>query len=104
MRGPMSSSRAYFDAVAPRWESMRTAFFPEAVRVKAIEAAGVRPGARALDVGAGSGFLTGALLAAGARVDAVDASPAMVDELGRRFPAAAARVADAEALPFPDAS
>jgi 16S rRNA (adenine1518-N6/adenine1519-N6)-dimethyltransferase len=38
-----------------------------------------------LEVGPGLGILTGALLAAGARVVAVEVDPRMVDELARRF-------------------
>lgn len=94
----------YFDAVATRWNEMRSAFFAPEVREAAIRAAGVGPGMRVLDVGAGSGFVTEELLRRGAEVVAVDASRAMVDELTRRFPRASSRVADAEALPFADAS
>ncbi|HVM44856.1 MAG TPA: class I SAM-dependent methyltransferase [Candidatus Thermoplasmatota archaeon] len=91
-------TQAYFDAVADKWDEMRAEFFSEAVRERAIAAVGVAPGTRALDVGAGSGFVASALLAAGAQVDAVDASPEMVELLRRR--GVAARVADAERLPF----
>ena len=42
-----------------------------------------RRGARVTELGAGTGFLTAALLAQGVNVDATDASPAMV-ELGRQ--------------------
>jgi ubiquinone/menaquinone biosynthesis C-methylase UbiE len=93
-------NQAYFDAVAPEWEQMRKEFFSETVRARAVRAAGVGPGSRALDVGAGSGFVTQALLEAGAHVTAVDASPAMVGQLHQRFPAAEARLGDAESLPF----
>lgn len=99
-----SMTRAYFDAVASRWDEMRATFFAPAVREAAIASARVRPGARALDVGAGSGFVTEELLRRGVAVTAVDASEAMAAELARRFPEAMARVADAERLPFPDAS
>lgn len=99
--GAMSTT--YFDAVATRWETMREDFFSPRVREKAVAAADLTHGARALDVGAGSGFLTEALLAAGARVDAVDASARMVDEIRRRH-GVEARVADAERLPYADAA
>lgn len=91
-------SQAYFDEVATRWDEMRAGFFPEAVRERAIAAVGVSPGMRALDVGAGSGFVASALVAAGARVSAVDTSSKMVDLLRSR--GVDARVGDAEALPF----
>jgi SAM-dependent methyltransferase len=63
---------------------------------------GVRPGDRALDVGAGTGALTRELVARlGAEgVAAVDPSPAMVATIRARFPGLDVRQAGAEALPF----
>lgn len=97
-------ANAYFQKVATRWDEMRSGFFSEAVREKALVAAGVRPGDRTVDVGAGAGFVTDALLARGAHVVALDASSAMVDVLRGRHATLDARVADAEALPLADAS
>lgn len=91
-------TQAYFDEVATRWDEMRSEFFSEAVRERAIAAVDVSPGTRALDVGAGSGFVTSALVAAGARVAAVDHSTNMVELLRQR--GVDARVGDAEALPY----
>ena len=34
-------SRAYFDGVAGNWDSMRRSFFPDTVRVEALDVAGV---------------------------------------------------------------
>lgn len=101
---PMSTP--YFDAVAPRWDSMRSSFFPDAVREKAIAASGVRTGGRALDVGAGTGFVSEALLERGVRVVAVDASPEMVRLLEARLGprGLVARLGDAERLPVEDDS
>lgn len=61
------------------------------------------PGLRALDVGAGAGFVTAGLLDAGMVVTALDDSPAMRDELARRFAERRLEIVpgDAEALPFP---
>ncbi|MEW5726075.1 MAG: class I SAM-dependent methyltransferase [Thermodesulfobacteriota bacterium] len=81
-------SREYFDRVAGRWDEMRRGFFSEAVRDKALAAAGVEPGRRAADVGAGSGFLTEGLLSRGLSVVAVDQSPEMLEEMKRKFGAA----------------
>jgi len=63
------------------------------------------PGARDVaDVGAGTGKLTGSLLARGLRVTAVEPDPAMLAVLARVHPAADPRVAGADALPLADAS
>jgi SAM-dependent methyltransferase len=64
------------------------------------EFAGVHPGMRALDVGAGTGALTAELLSRGASVAAVDPSPEFVDVLRRRFPNLEVEEAPAESLPF----
>jgi SAM-dependent methyltransferase len=64
--------------------------------------AGVLPGDRVLDVGAGTGALTSELAARGADPAAVDPSPAFVDALQGRFPDIDARAGGAEHLPWPD--
>ena len=71
-----------------------------------IDAAGVRPGARALDVGCGPGALTSELAAVlGAdRVAAVDPSPPFVEACRQRVPGVEVEAASAEALPFDDAA
>lgn len=87
-------SREYFDAVADQWDDLRAGFFSDALRDKALALAGLGAGASALpqappltaaDVGAGSGFLTDALLAAGLEVFAIDASPEMLAQLRVKF-------------------
>jgi SAM-dependent methyltransferase len=62
--------------------------------------AGVSSGTRVLDVGAGTGALTGELLARGASVAAADPSPEFVSVLRGRFPDVEAHEAPAEQLPF----
>lgn len=62
--------------------------------------AGVGPGARVLDVGAGTGALTAELLAHGASVAAADPSPEFVTVLRERFPDVEVHEAPAESLPF----
>ena len=62
--------------------------------------AGVEAGARALDVGAGTGALTAELIARGASVAAADPSPEFVAVLGERFPDVEAHEAPAESMPF----
>lgn len=57
-----------------------------------------------LEVGTGTGRLAAALLARGARVHAVDFSPGSLEAASTRAPGASLALADARALPFPDAS
>jgi ubiquinone/menaquinone biosynthesis C-methylase UbiE len=59
---------------------------------------------RVLDLGAGTGKLTAALVAAGHEVIAVDRSPQMLAVLENAVPQAAARVGSAEAIPIPAAA
>lgn len=59
---------------------------------------------RVADVGAGTGKLTGLLLARGLQVAAVEPDPAMLQVLGTNHPAALCLLAGAEALPLRDAS
>lgn len=64
---------------------------------------GARP-RRVLDLGAGTGLLTGALIAAGHEVVAVDPAEPMLAELRARYPQVATHLGDAEAVPLPDGS
>lgn len=52
---------------------------------RVVDAAEVRPGERVLDLGAGTGALTAPLLAAGARVTAVELHPGRAERLRQRF-------------------
>jgi SAM-dependent methyltransferase len=65
-----------------------------------LEAVGVGPGVKLLDVASGSGYLAAVAAESGAQVEAVDFSPNMVDAANARYPSLSFRVADAEALPF----
>lgn len=62
--------------------------------------AGAGPGARVLDVGAGTGALTAELVSRGASVAAADPSPEFVAVLRERFPDVEVHEAPAESLPF----
>ena len=62
------------------------------------------PGARVLDVGAGTGKLSAQLSRAGHAVLAVDPDPTMLEQLRRRLPAVGTAVGEAEALPVDDLS
>jgi len=99
------TSKAYFDQVAAAWEQLQQSFFSEAVREKAFAAAGVQKGMTAADIGCGNGFMTEGLLACGLQVIAVDQSQAMLEQMRRKFAAAAGldlRQGEAEHLPVDD--
>jgi len=59
---------------------------------------------RVVDIGAGTGKLTGGLLGQDVDVVAVEPDPAMLAELTSRFPDVAAMSGTAEEIPLPDSS
>jgi SAM-dependent methyltransferase len=67
-----------------------------------LEAAGVRPGTRLLDVGCGSGVAAALAHERGARVWGLDAAPAAIEFARRRVPDGDFRVGEIEALPYDD--
>ncbi|NEC67443.1 class I SAM-dependent methyltransferase [Streptomyces sp. SID9727] len=67
-----------------------------------LDAAGVAPGTRLLDVGCGNGNVTAAALARGAAVRAVDAEPGMVEATRRAAPGAEVRSGVLPQLPYAD--
>ncbi len=69
-----------------------------------VDAVGVAPGVRVLDLCCGPGYNAGEAAARGATVRGLDLAPAMVAEAARRYPGIAFAVGDAEALELPDAS
>ncbi len=101
-------SKDYFDSVADKWEDMRRDFFSKAVRETAIDAAmRLRPQTdqdTALDVGAGSGFVSRGLAKRNLRIIAVDQSQAMLDALQRELSGADCRLALEDRLPVEDES
>jgi 23S rRNA (adenine-N6)-dimethyltransferase len=66
-----------------------------------VRAARLGPDDLAVDLGAGTGALTGPLLATGARVLAVERDPRLVRVLASRFPAARVVAADLRDVPLP---
>ncbi|MBW8481930.1 class I SAM-dependent methyltransferase [Actinomadura parmotrematis] len=94
---------ASFGGSAAAYAAERPGYPAAAVRW-ALEGA---PGPRVLDLGAGTGKLTGELLRGGAGpgdVVAVEPDPEMLAELRRRVPGVRAEAGGAEAIPLPDGS
>ena len=92
-----------FESVAADYERHRPEYPEEALRWAAAQL-GLEPGARVLDVGAGTGKLTRGLVAVGFEVVAVDPGAPMLDQLRTAVPEAEAVVAPAESIPLPDES
>lgn len=96
-----------FDHVARRYDLLNMVMSGGQVRRwrKATTAAiAPRPGERILDLAAGTGTSSTALVAAGARVVACDRSKGMVDVGRRQNPQVRFVLGDALSLPFDDAS
>ncbi len=92
-----------FELVADLYERARPEYPAEAVEWLA-EKLDLREDRTVLDLGAGTGKLTRALLRTGARVIAVEPGDAMRAELLRALPDAEALRGAAEEIPLPDAS
>jgi SAM-dependent methyltransferase len=91
--------RTSFGSVAADYAVLRPGYPADAVAFLL----GTRP-RRVLDLGAGTGLLTGELLTAGHEVVAVDVSAPMLAQLSARLPAVPVAVGGAEDVPLPDAS
>lgn len=92
----------HFDAMAATYDRGRPPY-PQQVWDLLASRGLLRPGTRALDLGAGSGLATGPLLAAGATVTAVEPGPALAAILVERHPAVDLRVTTAEQVELADA-
>jgi SAM-dependent methyltransferase len=91
-----------FGAVAADYAAWRPGYPAEIVAFLAGGADGHDRPRRILDLGAGTGLLTGLLVAAGHDVVAADVSADMLAELTARLPDVPTLVAGAESLPLPD--
>jgi SAM-dependent methyltransferase len=94
---PYSSS---FGSVAAAYAAHRPAYAPAAVRWATARA----PGPRVVDLGAGTGKLTAALVRLGLDVTAVEPDARMRAELHRTLPDVRAMDGSAESIPMPDGS
>jgi len=82
----MKLSKDYFDSIADQWDGMQQSFFSEDVRNFAYKLADIREGKIAIDLGAGTGFMTHGLLEKGLKVVAIDQSPEMLALLKKKYP------------------
>jgi SAM-dependent methyltransferase len=92
-----------FESVAAEYERHRPEYPEEALRW-AAKLLALAPGARVLDVGAGTGKLTRGLVALGFEVVAVEPGAPMLAQLRVAVPEAEALEGPAEAIPLPDAN
>ena len=96
-----TASRAWGDS-ADVYERARPGYPPEAIDF--LHGLGLGPDGDVLDLAAGTGKLTRALIAAGARVTAVEPLFAMRQMLQQRLPEATVMEGTAEHIPVEDAS
>lgn len=92
-----------FGAAAAQYAQHRPGYAQAAIRWCLAPVSDARP-VRVVDLGAGTGILTGALAHLGADVVAVEPDQAMLAELRRQLPGVQAVEGSAEALPLPDQS
>jgi ubiquinone/menaquinone biosynthesis C-methylase UbiE len=99
----VTDREAMFQGAAKVYDRFVGRYSPQLARAM-CEAAKVRPGQRALDVGCGSGALLAALaeVVGGENVTGIDPSEPFVEAARARVPGARALVGSAESLPFVD--
>src|SRR3954467_9483407 len=97
--GALRARALSFGSVAAEYAALRPGYPADAVAFLL----GDRP-RRVLDLGAGTGLLTDALVAAGHDVVAVDPAPEMLAQLGARLPGVETAVGTAEEIPVGDAA
>lgn len=104
MSGALATAEPW-DLVATNYAAQSLPYF-EAFSREALRLAALPPNARVADVACGPGTLSVLAATAGAKVDAIDLSPRMVDEFRARITAGGlasaidVRVGDGQQLPF----
>jgi SAM-dependent methyltransferase len=102
MSGVHETAAKAWGESAEVYERARPGYPPEAIDF--LHELGLGPDSDVLDLAAGTGKLTRALIAAGARVTAVEPLPAMRQMLQQRLPEATVMEGTAERIPVPDES
>jgi ubiquinone/menaquinone biosynthesis C-methylase UbiE len=97
------SSSAAFGSVAESYERRRPGY-PAALISWLADRLGLGPGVTVVDLGAGTGKLTRALVPTGAHVIAVEPLPEMLAQLEAAVPGAESLLGSAEEIPLPDGS
>ena len=101
------TSLKYFNDNALEWDSMRAAFFSEAVREASIAKAWLRPEMTVADIGGGTGFMTAGIALFVREVHLVDQSPSMI-EIAQKKLSSITNIhyheADGRQIPLPDAA
>jgi SAM-dependent methyltransferase len=101
--GRGDGDHAVFDHVAGEYARTRPDY-PAAALERLVQATGLTPGSDVLDLAAGTGKLTVALVARGLRVIAVEPLPRMRAQLERELPHVVVLDGTAEQIPLEDAS
>ncbi|MBE0686750.1 MAG: methyltransferase domain-containing protein, partial [Anaerolineaceae bacterium] len=102
-----SKSNTYFIEVAEQWDDLRKGFFPDSLREEVIAKAYLLPEMVVADIGAGSGFLSRALVEHVTMVHLVDASEEMLSQAKKNLSThtnTSFHLAEGRTIPLPDAS
>jgi arsenite methyltransferase len=99
--------KPYFAQVAGEWDRLQASMFGDEVRTAAIERANLHPQDTAVDLGAGTGFLSQGLAPLVARLHVIDHSPEMLAvarENLSAFENVTYHLAEGNDIPLPDDS
>ena len=102
-----STSNAYFKQVAEQWDDLRKGFYPDSLKEEVVSKAYLLPEMEVADIGAGSGFLSRALVEHVRLVHLVDASEEMLSQAKKNlstYTNTAYHLAEGRTIPLPDAS
>ncbi len=102
-----SKSAQYFAQVASQWDNLRCGYFGEELRDAALDRAYLRPEMVAADIGAGTGFLSEALVSRVSQVHVIDGSEAMLAAARQKlagFSNVVFHRSDGDSLDLPDGS